>query len=86
MSSLVDPRELTAAELAALRNISAYRLYRRPGGFSCAGGPRVTINMVRRLAQRGLVERNGNEKWKPALQLTYHGRNTLAVDEQRRQP
>jgi hypothetical protein len=80
----VDPSELTAGQLAALRTIAEYRMSRVKGGWQAPGSPRVTLPTAQYLGHLRLVMRrvyNGRER----LEATATGRNTLAVADQRRQ-
>ncbi len=81
-NGIVDPAELTRAQLAALRLANETVLYRRPGGWRGVGTAKVTLRLAGELSSRGLVRgsiRNG----KHTLMLTYAGLNTLAVADQR---
>ncbi len=79
----VDPRDLTAGQLAALRTVAEYRLTRVHGGWQAPGSPKVTLATAQYLGFKRLVMRrtyNGRER----LEATGAGRNTLAVAEQRK--
>lgn len=79
----VDPRELTTAELQALRLVQSQRLHRCRNGWRGIGKAVVTLKMADRLMSRHLVARQIiNSHWR--IQLTGIGRNTLAVADSRR--
>lgn len=78
----VDPKELTSAQLAALKTVRDYRLTRVKGGWQCPGSPKVTLATAQFLGFKRLVmQRNYNGR--PRLETTGAGQNTLAVAEQR---
>lgn len=82
MPGQVDPADLTAGQLAALRTVAAYRLSRVKGGWQAPGSPKVTLPTAQFLGWKRLVMRrtyNGRER----LEATGAGLNTLAVAEQR---
>lgn len=81
---MVDPRELTSSQLAALRVVATYRLSRVKGGWRCPGSPLVTLAMGQFLGSKRLVMRrlvNGRD----ALEVTGAGRYTLDVADVRRE-
>ncbi|MER2536906.1 MAG: hypothetical protein ABTQ31_17270 [Rhizobiaceae bacterium] len=81
---MVDPRELTSSQLAALRVVATYRLSRVKGGWRCPGSPLVTLAMAQFLGSRRLVMRR-LVAGRAALDITGGGRNTLAVADVRRE-
>lgn len=79
----VDPRDLTAGQLAALKACRDYRLTRVKGGWRCPGSPTVTLATVAILGAKRLVLQR-LYSGRPRLEVTGLGMNTLAVAEQRR--
>lgn len=75
---LVNPSDLTAAEMIALRNVGSYRLRRGRGGYGRAGCPRVSLVIAQSLVGKGLVRVDLSE-----LHLTGSGRWTLQIAEER---
>jgi hypothetical protein len=78
----VDPRDLTAGKLAALKTVRDYHLTRVKGGWRCPGSPTVTLAtaqyfQIKRLAQQRY------ENGRLRLIVTGLGKNTLAVAEER---
>jgi hypothetical protein len=84
MNAQVDPRDLTAAELSALRLVARNRLWRARNGWRGTNRVVVTLHMAERLTGRGLVIRQYDAPKGYRLALTGVGVNTLAVAEQRR--
>jgi hypothetical protein len=84
MNAQVDPRDLTAAELSALRLVAGNRLWRARNGWRGTDKAVVTLRMADRLIGRGLVTRQYDGPKGYRLTLTGVGINTLAVAQQRR--
>lgn len=78
----VDPRELTAGQLAALRAVRDFRLGRVRGGWQCAGSPKVTLATAAILGARRLVTIR-NHAGRMTIAVTGTGLNTLAVADER---
>ena len=81
---VIDPRELTTSQLAALATCRDYRLRRVKGGWQCPGSPKVTLATAAILGMKRLTivrHYNGQQR----LEVTGSGRMTLGVAEQRKQ-
>lgn len=79
----VDPKDLSTAQLAALRMLAEYRCIRTKGGWRAVGMPLITLPVAHRLNALGLIARC-NTNGAPRMQVTGIGRNTLAVADQRK--
>lgn len=79
----VDPRELTTAQLAALRTVRDNRLIRCKNGWRGPGSPRVTLDMATTLAAMKLIMHR-DYFGKTRLEVTGVGLNTLSVADARR--
>ncbi len=80
----VDPRDLTAGQLGALRICAEGWVTRVKHGWRAPGSKLITLATAQYLGYRRLVIRR-DYNGKPRLEVTGAGRNTLTVAEQRRQ-
>jgi hypothetical protein len=79
----IDPRDLTAGQLEALRTARNFRLTRVKGGWRCPGSPLVTLATAQLLGVKRLVIRR-DYHGRPRLEATATGLATLDIAEQRR--
>ncbi|RWN78050.1 MAG: hypothetical protein EOS02_09830 [Mesorhizobium sp.] len=79
----VDPRDLTAAQLAALRIVQGFRLNRVKNGWRAPGSPLVTLAMAQFLGGKRLLMRR-TVAGKERIEVTGTGMNTLTVADARR--
>lgn len=82
-ASQVDPRDLTTAQLAALRTVNDHRLIRCKNGWRGPGSPRVTLEMASTLCAMKLIMRR-DYFGKTRIEITGVGLNTLRVADARR--
>lgn len=80
----VDPRDLTAGQLAALRTCAEGWVTRVKHGWRAPGSKLITLAMAQYLGYRRLVIRR-DYNGRPRLEVTGAGRYTLAVADQRKE-
>lgn len=79
----VDPRDLTGAQLAALRTVRDFKLARVRNGWRAPGSPLVTLAMVQFLGGKRLLMRR-TVAGKERIEITGTGMNTMTVADARR--
>jgi hypothetical protein len=79
----VDPRELTANQLAALRAVHTFKLSRVRNGWRAPGSPLVTLATMQVLGAKRLVMRR-DVGGSARMEITGTGINTLAVADSRK--
>ncbi|WP_127523639.1 hypothetical protein [Mesorhizobium sp. Z1-4] len=82
-NGMVDPAELTPAQLSGLQLARSQFLYRCKGGWRGVGTRKITLKLAGDLAARGLV-RGEFRDGKRRLIVTYAGMNTLDVADARK--
>lgn len=80
----VDPRDLTAGQLGALRICAEGWVTRVKHGWRAPGSRLITLATAQYLGYRRLVIRR-DYHGKPRLEVTTAGRYTLAVADQRKE-
>jgi hypothetical protein len=79
----VDPKELTANQLTALRTVQLYKLGRVKNGWRAPWSPLVTLATMQVLGAKRLVMRR-DVGGSARMEITGTGINTLAVADSRK--